>query len=139
MPLPKQYILGCSKNLPTILVISMFEVFFRTPGRRQHIPRMFSLILTPASEASESLFIMSMSVKEFIFMNIFPALPLDISPSISASILFLRLFGETSKCSYSPCRLDIDIFWKNKQASSPIDRLAVMSDKSVYIFAVCSL
>ena len=46
-PLPDIYILACSRYLPTIETTRILSVYPATDGRRQHIPRTMSSILTP--------------------------------------------------------------------------------------------
>src|SRR5690554_4050045 len=67
-PVPKQYTLECSKNLPTMLRTVMFSVLPRMPGNKQQIPLMISCTVTPACDASDSLSIKSFSVMAFDFI-----------------------------------------------------------------------
>ena len=85
-----------------MLMIRMFSVFPGTPGIRQQIPRTTISIFTPASEASISLSMIFLSVREFSLHPTYassPFLACAISSSIMASTLFCRHFGATRRCS----------------------------------------
>ena len=63
----KQKIRACSRNRSTMEITSMLSLSPLTPGRRQHWPRTFKRILTPARLARYSASITSGSTKAFEF------------------------------------------------------------------------
>ena len=132
---------GCSRYLPTTLITRTFSVY---PGHtRQEYSRYRARsdpLLHLQQDASDTFWIKSTSVTEFIFIMIRPFAPFLISSSI--------MYQEFSASGWSVKRSDddnvrpdcpIDIFLKNAAASFPIAGSAVISDRSVYIVAVFSL
>ena len=74
-PLPKQAILECSKNLPTIDFTLIFSDKPLIPGLRAQIPLTIKSILTPALLASYIASITSFSTKELSFIQALAGFP----------------------------------------------------------------
>ncbi len=86
-----------------MLVTLMFSETPGTPGRRQHRPRMFRSILTPAMDALYRVAMMSESIRPLAFIAMYPC-PVVLQTSISLSIFMIRVLlsvnGATSRREY---------------------------------------
>ena len=74
-PFPKQAILECSKNLPTIDFTLIFSDNPFIPGLRPQIPLIIKSIFTPALLALYIASITSFSIKELSFIQALAGFP----------------------------------------------------------------
>jgi hypothetical protein len=95
-PLPKQTILECSKNRPTMDFTRMLSDNPGMPGLRQQIPLMMRSTVTPACDARYRRSMTVGSTSEFIFAQMVagrPASAFSISLSMSSNMPSLSALG----------------------------------------------